>query len=276
MTRPRGFLGRLPGGPGESLGRPPGDVQARDFSLLPADRAFRDLLPAFVLPYLAYVALGGLLPGLLGPDLTQAVRLLVVGGLLLSFRRTYAFGPVLKPSHYLIALGGAAAATALWMAVLRLDLSLPFWRDRLEQGNAAEFSLLYWVLRTLNSVLLVPIFEELFCRVFVQELAQSPSSGTASTGAAAVAKGRTALLDRHPSPLALPPFSARAIGIATLVFTIGHDMPSWLPATLYFLLTTALYAYTRSLRVCILIHALTNLTIAALVWLRPDMRFLWF
>lgn len=264
MNRPGGLLDRLWGGP-----------EAQDYSLLPADRSFRDLLRAFVLPYLAYVALGGLLPGLLGPDLTQAVRFLVVGALLVYCRRNYAFGPRLAPAHYLMALVGAAAATALWIAILRFDLSLPFWHERLEQGNATEFSLLYWILRTLNSVLLVPIFEELFCRAFIQELAHS-SASESSGKAAASGKDQPGLLDRHPHPLAQPPLSTRAIAAATLVFTIGHDTASWAPAILYFLLTTALYAYTRSFKLCILIHAFTNLAIAALVWLRPDMRFLWF
>ncbi len=33
---------------------------------------------------------------------------------------------------------------------------------------------------------------------------------------------------------------------------------------------------TRNFRLLVLVHALTNLAIAALVQLRPDLRFLWF
>jgi membrane protease YdiL (CAAX protease family) len=239
---------------------------APDFSLLPKDRTFRDLLLPFALPYLAYVALGGLLPGLIGPDLAQIVRFLAVGGVLLRFRRAYAFGPPLTASQILLAAAVTVAATALWVAMLRLDLSLPFWRDRLEAANATEFSLLYFVFRTLNSVLLVPFLEELFIRAYVQEAALAPAAQASGTG----------WPDRSPRPLDRPPLSARAVAVATALFALGHDLPSMLPAAAYFLLTTAVYARTRSFRCVVLVHALTNLALALLVHLRPDFRFLWF
>jgi hypothetical protein len=118
--------------------------------------------------------LGGLLPGLLGPDLAQAVRFVAVAGLLLYFRRRYAFGPRLTPVQALLALVAAVAATAIWVASLRLTLTLPIWQDKLSQANATEFSVLYAVLRSLNSVLLVPIFEELFVRAYMPTLAGLP------------------------------------------------------------------------------------------------------
>lgn len=239
--------------------------QAQDFSLLPKDRSFRDLLLPFLLPYLAYVGLGGLLPGILGPDLTQVVRFLAVGGLLLRFRRDYAFGPRLMPAQALLAAAAAAAATLLWVAMLRFDLSLPFWKDRLAAADAADFSLLYFVMRALNSVLLVPVLEEIFMRVYVQEAALAPVPGEDA-----------GVLDRRPRPLSSPPLAARALAVATVFFSLGHDLPSLAPAAAYYLLTSALYAWTRNFRACMLAHALTNLALAALVWLRPDCRFLWF
>lgn len=239
---------------------------APDFSLLPKDRTFRDLLLPFALPYLAYVALGGLLPGLIGPDLTQIARFLAVGGILLRFRKSYAFGPSLTASQVLLAAAAAVAATALWVAMLRLDLALPFWREKLETANAAEFSLLYAVFRTLNSVLLVPVLEEIFVRVYVQEAALAPTPDAAGTG----------WPDRRPRPLAAPPLSVRAVAVAAALFALGHDLPSMLPAAAYFLLTTAVYARTRSFRSVMLVHALTNLALAILVNTRPDLRFLWF
>lgn len=244
-------------------------AEAQDFSLLPKDRTFRDLLPAFLLPYLAYVAIPGLLSGLIGPDLAQAVRFLAVGGLLLLFRRSYAFGPRLGAAQAGVAVVAAVAATLVWIVSLRLLLELPFWRERFEAARGTDFSLLYAVLRTLNSVLLVPVFEELFCRVWVQELAHpSPERGPDP--------GRPGLLDRFPRRLPAPPLSARAVLVAAAVFALGHDLPSILPAVLYFLITAAAYAHTRSFRAVILIHALANLGVAAAAWTRPDFRFLWF
>lgn len=247
-------------------------AEARNFSLLTEDRTFRDLLPAFLLPYLAYVAIPGLLSGLIGPDLAQAARFLAVGGLLLSFRKNYAFGPRLTAVQIGIAVAAALAATLVWIGSLRLLLEAPFWRDRLAAAEGTDFSLLYAALRILNSVLLVPVFEELFCRVWVQELAHPSPEGRAGGPAG----GKPGLLDRLPRTLPAPPLSARAVLVATAVFALGHDAPSILPAVLYFLITTAAYAYTRSFRVVILVHALANLGVAAAACSRPDFRFLWF
>lgn len=240
--------------------------EAPDYSLLPKDSTFRDLLLPFLLPYLAYVALGGLLPGLLGPDLAQAVRFAAVAGVLFHFRRRYAFGPRLTPAQAFLALAAAAAAAAIWVATLRFALSLPLWQDRLAQANATEFSVLYAVLRSLNSVLLVPIFEELFVRVYAMEAALPAGPGQKGEG----------FMDRKPRSLPLPPLVARSLLAATVIFAIGHDTASIGPAVIYFLLTTAFYAWTRNFKAVILVHALVNGALAVLVWQRPDMRFLWF
>lgn len=237
-----------------------------DYSLLPKDATFRDLLLPFVLPYLAYVALGGLLPGLLGPDLAQGVRFVVVAGILFHFRKRYAFGPRLTPAQALLALAAAAVTTAIWVATLRLALALPLWQEKLATANASEFSVLYAVLRSLNSVLLTPLFEELFVRVYAMEAALPPGPGQQGDG----------LMERKPRTLALPPLVGRSILAATVIFALGHDTASIGPAVIYFLLTTAFYAWTRNLKAVILVHALTNATLAVLVCMRPDMRFLWF
>lgn len=240
--------------------------EAADYSLLPRERSFRDLIPAFVVPYVAYVFLGSLLSSFLGEDLAQVVRFAVVAGLLFRFRKSYRFGPRLTPAQIGIAVLGAVVATAAWTALLRGGLALPFWQEQLVKGNAHEFSLLYFVMRTLSSVLLVPVLEEVFVRAYAQEAALPPGPGQQGEG----------LLDRKPRALPLPPITLRTIAVAGLVFALGHNPPAWIPAIAYFLLTTALYAWTRSFRVCVAVHGLTNLAIAVGVWLRPDLRFLWF
>lgn len=239
---------------------------AHDFSLLPSDRSFRDNLPAFAFPYFAYVGLGTLLPNVLGPDLTQVIRFVVVAALLYYFRRSYRFGPRLTASQIGLGLLFAIIATGLWVATLRGALALPFWQDRLAAAEARDFSILYAVFRTAGSVLLVPVFEELLTRAFIPEVALAPRQD---------AQGRT-LFDRHPRPLAAPPLTALTVTVTTLLFALGHDLPSLGPAVLYFLLTTLLYHRTRSFRLVILVHALTNLALAALVIARSDLRFLWF
>ncbi|HLP43440.1 MAG TPA: CPBP family intramembrane glutamic endopeptidase [Fibrobacteria bacterium] len=240
--------------------------ESRDFSLLPKDRTFGELLPAFFLPYFAYVAIPGFLSELIGPDLAQLLRFAVVGGLLLRFRKAYAFGPRLTAPQALLALAAAAFGVVLWTAALRLCLAMPFFADKLAKASTVEYSLLYAALRTANSVLLVPVFEELLFRVWMQEALHPAPAGPE----------KSRLLDQRPQSLTAPPLTFRAVGIAGFLFAFGHD-PAALPAAvLYYLLTTAVYAWTRSIRVCILVHAVVNLALAAAVMLRPDFKYLWF
>jgi hypothetical protein len=83
-------------------------------------------------------------------------------------------------------------------------------------------------------------------------------------------------MDAHPKALGAPPLSASSVIGSTLFFTLGHDVSAWIPAALYFALTTWLYARTRSFRLCVLVHALTNLAIAVALLRHSEMRFLWF
>jgi hypothetical protein len=240
--------------------------QAADYSLLAKDRTFRDQLPAFVLPYFAYVGMVPLVGGFLGPDLAQAARFLVVAALLLHFRRAYAFGPRLSPAHLPIALAVAALATVLWISALRPMLSLPHFQPQLAKALDQDYSLLYFALRAANSILLVPLFEELLTRAYIPEAALAPAADQKGLG----------LFDRRPRPLPAPPLAARAVAAAAMLFALGHDLASWPAALLYYLLVTACYAWTRNFRLCVLIHALVNLALAVLVLSRPDMKYLWF
>ncbi|MBW8887983.1 MAG: CPBP family intramembrane metalloprotease [Fibrobacteres bacterium] len=244
-----------------------------DFGLLPRDRSFAQSLPAFLLPYLAYVALASLPHRFLPPAAAEALRFAVVGSLMLAYRRAYRLGPPLTVRPALAALGTALCALALWAILYRLTLALPLplFRSQLDSAAATDPGPLYAAFRGLNSVLLVPFFEELFCRAFLGELL----AGMPSRPGGFLA--RLALrMDEHPGPLSRPPAQGRAAWGCALVFTLGHGLAAWPAAFAYFALTTVLYRQTRSFRACVAVHGLANLGIAILVSLAPGMRFLWY
>jgi membrane protease YdiL (CAAX protease family) len=262
-------------------------VAQADYSLLPKDRSFSRSLPAFLLPYAAYVGLGSLSPGPLSPETAGLLRLLIVPALIGFFRGSYRFGPSLTRRQLLIGFAASVAATLLWVLSYRFSLSMPWWRPHPAAAEAFRPSTTYWILRTVNSVLWVPIFEELLCRGYLCELLYgnapaAPASGASRSGAppsgASAGSGPDLgrRLDERPSALTAPPLSAFSIIGSTALFTLGHGMSAWLPAALWFGFTTWVYARTRSFRVCILMHALTNLAIALAVARYPGLRFLWF
>jgi len=244
-----------------------------DYGLLPRDKTFSQLLPAYLLPYAAYVGLGSLPTGLLNPVLNGCVRTVAVAALLWSFRKSYRFGPKLTLRHMLIAIGGAVAALALWVLAYRFSLALPMWRSHLITEGPAP-SLAYVMIRAVNSALLVPVFEELFCRAYLGEFLFGLPADRSGPGDFLARLGRR--MDAMPTALSAPPLSVYAVVGAAALFSLGHDMSAWIPAMLYFLFTSWLYSRTRSFRVCVAVHGLVNVAIAGLVYGFPQLRFLWF
>jgi CAAX protease family protein len=264
------------GGPPESAGAAAAAGIAEgntDYSLLPADRSFAQAVPAFLFPYVAYVGLGSLSPGLMGPSAAGLIRLVVVAGLLWLFRKNYRLGPKLTPRQGFFALAASALALAIWVLAYRFSLALPWWRSLLYPENAARPDLIPWVLRAAGSTLWVPLFEELFCRAYLGELLFGLSKDRGGPGGISARLGRR--MDARPAPLSAPPLSTYAVIGSAVLFSLGHDASAWIPAMLYFLFTSWVYLKTRSFRVCILVHGLVNLAIAGLVFAFPDLRFLW-
>jgi len=245
-------------------------LAAVDYRLLPMDKTFGQLLVPFALPYFTYVALGALPPRFIPAEVAGSLRLVLVAALLWIFRRQYRLGPPLTPRLLFIAVGAGLAATAIWILALRFSLALPFWRDHLDEAPASGSTRFPWSLRAAGSVLLVPLFEELFCRAYLGEYFHQVPEGAGSFTSRLAQRW-----DHYPEPPPTPPLSALSIFGCTAVFTLGHDLSSWVAASLYFLFTTWIYARTRSFGVCMIIHAIANLSIALLVLWAPDMRFLW-
>ena len=243
-----------------------------DYGLLPKDRTFGRSLPAFIFPYLAYAALAS--PHrLLSPIAAEALRLGVVGILMLCFRRAYRLGPPLTARQAAAAVPMALLALGVWIFLYRatLALPLPWFRTQLDLAAVSDPGPAYAVLRALNSTLLVPLFEELYCRAYVGGLlAGMPASPGSFTARLA------SRMDAYPDPLAEPPTRGIAARGGALLFMAGHGVAAWPAALAYFGLITPFYRKTGSFRACVLVHGLVNFGISILAQTGPGMRFLWF
>lgn len=233
------------------------------FSLLPLQRTFRQLLIPFAGPYFLYVAVEAVPIPFLNPMAKQAFKLVLVSLCMLYFRHAYTFGQWKRMDVWLTGLAWSPLALAVWVLPM-LWLRSP--------SASTDVSMPYLILRGINSVVLVALFEELFIRAYLMEwfyLAQNRRSHT----------GRiddlfTVFEDRPQTLFALP-LNRMSLVLTTLVFTVGHDLSEYLSALFYFSLTNWIYYRTRNFALCILVHALTNLYITILVYW-GTMTFLWF
>lgn len=232
------------------------------------DRTFAQQALPFLAPYVLYVVLPDLLPAMLGQVWPQAIKLVAVAVTLIMFGRTYRFG-ALRPMHLLAALLATPVALALWVG--------PVYALRAAGigGSLAVVSVespLYFILRLINSVALVAVFEELLLRVYLTELTYQASLRQSGRN---LLNALLTTVDTHPTSTPGLPLNLTSVLLTTVLFSIGHAPVEYLSAALYFLFTTWLYAQTGSLWACIIIHALTNLMLAGLVRF-AGLTFLWF
>ncbi len=210
-----------------------------------AAAANRELL-AHVAPMFLFILLLGLVgmiksPGaelwLAAPEFwIYPLQTVLCAGLLFYFRRCYEFLPL----RQLVFTGAIALLVlTLWIAPQQFFHFPP----RLVGFNPDALAYspgLYWttlLLRFVRLSIVVPFVEEIFWRAFLL---------------------RYLIAERFAS-VPFGTFSPVSFTVVTLAFCFSHSGPDW-PAAL---LTGALYnlvAYrTKSLRSCILAHALTNL-----------------
>ena len=174
------------------------------------------------------------------------LQLVLVGGLLLAWRREYGeLGrqSLPTPGEALAAVAVGAAVFGLW---IRLDapwMTLTVDATPAFVGAAAD-GRLQWPLiavRTLGAAVLVPVMEELFWRSFLMRWVQSP-----------VFEG--------VSPAAV---GLRAIVISTFLFVLAHTL--WLAAIVAGLAYALLYVRSGKLWLPVIAHAVTNGALAAWV-----------
>jgi membrane protease YdiL (CAAX protease family) len=244
-------------------------LNATDFTPLPHDRSFKALAPAFVGPYLIFVALASI------PDawLPAAAVLVAQGafsaGIMLHYRHHYRLG-AFNLSVFSMALVCLPLALLVWIGPLYLLGALEV-LDLQTMGSEAHFPPFHFWLRVFNSVVLVALFEELFTRSYL--LGWFDQAGRQRSGKNTV-DAILDTLDQTPEITGRLPLSTFSVTLATLVFAGGHQPYEYPSAVLYFTLTTWLYHRTGSLWACVCVHGLTNLAIAFLARY-GGMGFLW-
>ena len=215
----------------------------------------RQLVVPYALPYFAYVGLASVPADVLGREASYALRLLVVGGLLVWARRW--FCPLKGPGSVTTSVAwGAAAGVAgagLWVVLLSPFVSA--------QEGSAWPPLAFW-LRFAAAGALVPVFEELAMRGFVFRLALQWDQERRKGRAAAL---QAALDDRSLNEVRPGEWSWAAVLISTAVFAAGHGMAEWPAAVAYGLLMCGLWAVRKDLVSCIAAHAATNVSLALFV-----------
>ena len=176
----------------------------------------------------------------------------------------------MKLTHGIIALLALPVVLLCWVGPFYLLTAAGF-TDVTGAGDPGVFSPLYFFLRLVNSVVLVAVFEELFMRVYVMGWLHQAGAQRRERG---LVGSILDTLEQYPEPMSTLPLSTFAVVGTTLVFTAGYQAYEYPSAILYFLFTTWLYQKSGSLWVCILIHGLTNLSIA-LMAKYAGMAWLW-
>ena len=192
--------------------------------------------------FMVLLALRGSLPpeGMWGidPRWVYGLTVLVVGGLLVWFRREY--GELVRQS--LPSFSETALAVVVGVVVFGLWINLDAPWMRLGEASAgfvptdAQGQLMWPLIavRWLGASLLVPVMEELFWRSFLMRWVQSPQFESVVPQSIGV----------------------KAVVLSTFVFMLAHTL--WLAAIIAGLAYAWLYVRTGKLWVPIIAHAVTN------------------
>ena len=197
-----------------------------------------------LLPFVAFMAvlaLRGMAPidGRWGFDVRwlYGLNLLVVGGMLLAWRREY--GELARQNRPTLAEAALAVAVGLVVFALWIRLDAPW----MQIGEPPRFVPVdaqgrldapLIALRWLGATLLVPVMEELFWRSFLMRWLQAPVFE-------GVDPGRVGF---------------KAVALSTFVFMLAH--PLWLAAIIAGLAYALLYCRSGKLWTAVLAHAVTN------------------
>jgi CAAX prenyl protease-like protein len=203
---------------------------------------------AYVAPFIAFVAVMAIEHALLPhSQILYPLRFLLVLAVLLLVSRPYL---QLRPKKPLASVAIGAAVFLIWIAPDRLFGYRHFWLfDNAITGSAStsiptdmQASLWFLALRTLGSVALVPIIEELFWRGWLMRWLINP--------------------DFEKVPLGTYGFAA--FWIVAVLFASEHG-PYWEVGLIAGVIYNWWLIRTRSLADCILAHAVTNAILAAYV-----------
>ena len=208
----------------------------------------RNPTAAYVAPFAAFIAVMAAEHALLPhSQILYPIRFLIVSAVILLVSRPYL---QLRPKNPLASIAIGAAVFLIWIAPDRLFGYRHFWLfDNAITGSAStsipadmQASLWFLALRTLGSVALVPIIEELFWRGWLMRW----------------------LIDPHFEKVPLGTYAAAAFWITALLFASEHG-PYWEVGLIAGVVFNWWMIRTKSLADCILAHAVTNALLAAYV-----------
>ena len=198
-----------------------------------------------VLPFVAFMAvlaLRGMAPsdGRWGFDTRwlYGLNLLVVGGMLLAWRRGY--GELALQNRPTLAEAALSVAVGLTVFALWIRLDAPWMQigeptaGFVPVGPQGRLELPLIAMRWLGATLLVPVMEELFWRSFLMRWLQAP-----------VFEGV------DPRQVGI-----KAVVLSTFVFMLAH--PLWLAAIIAGLAYALLYRRSGKLWTAVIAHAVTN------------------
>jgi uncharacterized protein len=158
------------------------------------------------------------------------------GGLVLWFWKTYEWG---ASWHIITAVLAGLVVLAVWISpqlLLGAEPRLEGFDPDIFAGSAA----LYWgtlVLRFVRLVVVVPLLEEIFWRGFLLRY----------------------LIKEDFTKVPFGTFSWFSFGVVTVMFGLAHFGPDFIPALLTGAIYNLLAVKTRSLKCCVIAHAVTNL-----------------
>lgn len=208
----------------------------------------RDFLP-YVAPMFAYIALSSLEGSLPSPGwypAAYAVKAAVVATIMWHYRSTC---QDLRPRPGILDLVLAAATglvvIALWVGLDGLYPDLPFMGGARQAfdpnvlGPGGKWAFI--AVRMVGLVLLVPVFEELFWRSFLNRF----------------------VIDQEFWKVPIGRVTWLSAGVVSVLFAVAH--PEWLPALLTGLIWAGLLWYTKSVSACVVSHVVANLALGVYV-----------
>jgi len=204
-----------------------------------ADLAKQTWFP-YVFPFILFLSITGLatyFPS--ARDVIYIVKTILVGALLWFWRREYAgdLAPKLIPAGYLIATGAGLLALALWIMPENIltQIGKPPGFNPYSFGWPQEAVPGLIAVRLAGAAVVVPVMEELFWRSFIFRYAINPDFRSVRLGT----------------------FSIFSFAAVVVLFGLEHHrvIQGMLAGIIY----TWLVISQKSLRGCILAHAVTNL-----------------
>lgn len=215
----------------------------------------RDLFLPYAGPYLAYVAIATFTQGRVEPIISYGVRVLVVLPFLVWAWRWYIPVRGIVGLRHEIAWGGVVGLVGAFAWIL---LVTPFARNDAPEWNGLDF-----FIRAIVMVTLVPVFEEIFMRVYIFRVALLWSMARKQGERYPLSK---ALDESSIAEVSPRNWSTWAVFWSTIAFASGHRLEEWGAAIVYGLLMCFLVIRSGGVFACMVAHGITNAIFAVYVY----------